>query len=53
MSTNDNKNNPKEEVLLFVVDALKAHEREMDRLIQKLETVKNILLANLEKQKTP
>ncbi len=52
MSTN-NKENSKEEILLFVVDALKAHEREMDRLIQKLETVKNILLANLEKQKTP
>ena len=52
MSTN-NKENSKEEILLFVVDALKTHEREMDRLIQKLETVKNILLANLEKQKTP
>ena len=51
MSTN-NKENSKEEILLFVVDALKAHEREMDRLIKKLETVKNILLANLEKQKT-
>lgn len=50
MSSNDKKENIKEEILLFIVDALRAHEREMDRLIQKLEDVKNQILSNIEKQ---
>lgn len=49
MSSNDKKENAKEEILLFIVDALRAHEREMDRLIQKLEDVKNKILSSIEK----
>jgi len=50
MSSNDRKENIKEEILLFIVDALRAHEREMDRLIKKLENVKNQIWSIIEKE---
>ena len=55
MTNEDKKNSSNDEVLLFVVNALKMHERELDRIIQRLEAIKKALLVNSknDNQKSP